>query len=319
MIHVLTLHHGLEWLPVWLKQAKKHAMLDYQVHLGVDYHDGDTDEAFEKIIKEHDEVETIMKNEAMEILENHRKVYKDENTWLALWDALLDRVVKSGTVKDDDVIIFCDSDTVFVGNWSGYVDVELFKVDFIIPHIKKFEWGYTPIHNFFVTTYKFWKEINGSWIPDLDWDNSYMEGGSKMRHIFEEDSGYTYTIMNLMNRFKYHDYFYLVFGQHPDKSLEGSDYSAIIYHHGLGTSAPIFWGDEQRAKEMNIDYDKILDMRKRLHKFMKDLVLEDPDMVACLLSWSRYSYDPQLAMGVGPRGESWEERSIVHKPKFVEE
>jgi hypothetical protein len=70
---------------------------------------------------------------------------------------------------------------------------------------------------------------------------------------------------------------------------------------------------------MNIDYDKILDMRKRLHKFMKDLVLEDPDMVACLLSWSRYSYDPQLAMGVGPRGESWEERSIVHKPKFVEE
>ena len=61
MIHLLTLHQGLEWLPVWLKQAKKHAMLDYKVHLGVDYPDSVTDETFENIIKEHDEIETIMK------------------------------------------------------------------------------------------------------------------------------------------------------------------------------------------------------------------------------------------------------------------
>jgi hypothetical protein len=157
----------------------------------------------------------------------------------------LARVV-CATARDDDVLIFCDSDAFPVRDITGYMRTALARWPLVAVQRLENAADMQPHPCFTVTTAGLWRRIGGDWRAGPTWINSNGQqvtdvGARLMRKLRRK--GIEWGKMLRSNRVNLHPLLYAV-------------YDGVVYHHGAG-SRPTIGGRAIRQRELeHLDRDE---------------------------------------------------------------
>jgi len=204
MIHIITVHFKSDkWIDLQLKQIDKYVS-DYKVWTHCDEFD----------ISPHRHKFHFCENSEVTV----KAEYKNH---LLKLNALTENVVWDDDTKDDDILIFMDSDAFPVNDVNDYVVEKLSKYPLLAVYRPENGGDVIPHPSFTCSTVAFWKEHN------LDW------GGIRGGELGTKDPGgklYQYLLKNNIEWYR----------MRRTKSLTKHEvfftiYDNLVYHHGAGS------------------------------------------------------------------------------------
>jgi hypothetical protein len=149
--------------------------------------------------------------------------------------------VACGEARDDDVLVFCDSDAFPLRDITEYMRAALGRFPLIA--VQRLENGgdMQPHPCFALTTAGFWQRIHGDWRAGPTWVNSYCQvvtdvGANLLRSL--RLAGVEWGKMLRSNRVNLHPLLYAV-------------YDGVVYHHGAG-SRPTIGGRAVRQRDLAV-------------------------------------------------------------------
>ncbi|HEX8012983.1 MAG TPA: hypothetical protein VF814_18955 [Casimicrobiaceae bacterium] len=144
------------------------------------------------------------------------------------------------TARDDDVLIFCDSDAFPIRDITDYIRSALAMWPLVAVQRLENAGDIQPHPCFGMTTAGFWRRIGGDWRSGPTWRNSFGEivtdvGAVLLRSLTLK--GIEWGKLHRSNRVNLHPLFFAVYG-------------GIVYHHGAG-SRPSVGGRAVRHGELS--------------------------------------------------------------------
>lgn len=212
MIHYITVHfRGDQWVDTQLKHIEKFTS-DYKVWC---------------FFSEH--MDTSPHKHKYHFLENHDNIKGVSGSYdhATKLDDLFKVVAEDENTKDDDVVIFIDSDAFPIGNINDYIESKLKGYDLAGVSRPENDDGHFCIHPCFAfSTVAFWKQNK------LTWHGLNMQ--APIHNFLDDTGGLLYQDISKKNIkcFKIFKSKKSSIDTHP---IFFSSYDNIIYHHGAGS------------------------------------------------------------------------------------
>tara|TARA_B100001093_G_C26838441_1_gene1019443 strand:- start:1117 stop:1875 length:759 start_codon:yes stop_codon:yes gene_type:complete len=233
MIHVLTIHFNSDiWIDLQLAKIKKH-IKECKVWSYADGFD----------ISEH--------KHKFHYLENSKTIkqkWVSANHWTKL-NKLTDCVLNDSNTKNDDILIWMDSDAFPVSDVSDYINKKLKKYSLVAVYRPEEAGDVIPHPSFTCSTVEFWKQHK------LTWDG--VPKKPRFRHEpGTHDSGgqlYFYMLDNNIEWYKMRRSRSLT--EHP---VFFTIYDNLVYHHGSGSRKNKRWKPSCRWEhetQMKLEYN----------------------------------------------------------------
>ena len=263
MIHILTIHvNSDQWIDLQLGQINKHTK-DYKVW---SYCDGFDVSSYKD--KFHF-CESWQRKDNQKMNEGN-KMSSDHSTKL---DDLTTFVCNDPDTKDDDIMIWMDSDAFPVNNVNNYVTKKLSKYPLLGVNRKENPNGDVIPHPSFVcSTAIFWRQHKWSWsgcqlVRKLSTRKRFNTGGT-------HDTGgklYLHLLINNIDWYRMHRTHSLT--AHP---VNFTIYDDLIYHHGSGSRrSSSRWDLTNAMKQRRGRGIKLKCRKKKLTKYMFNVISED--------------------------------------------
>lgn len=154
--------------------------------------------------------------------------------------------------KDDELIVFIDSDAFPIAPWVGFVRDALKKYDLVAVRRDENVGDIQPHPCFCVTTAGLWRAINGDWREGYKWKNSEGQyvtdvGGNLLRLL--DVNNKTWLPITRSNKINLHSLWFGIYGD-------------IVYHHGAGSRDML-----SRVDAREVEFD--LERKSRIYAFFR--------------------------------------------------
>lgn len=212
MIHYITVHFGGDqWVDTQLNHIERFTS-DYKVWCFFGQH-----------------MDTLPHKHKYHFLENHDNIEGISGSYdhATKLDDLFKVVAEDENTKDDDVVIFLDSDAFPIGNINDYIESKLKGYDLAGVSRPEDDYRYFSIHPCFTfCTVAFWKQNN------LTWHGVNMQ--APIKNFLDDTGGLLYQDISKKNIkcFKIFKSTKSSIDTHP---IFFSSYGDIVYHHGAGS------------------------------------------------------------------------------------
>jgi len=267
LIHILTVHaNSDQWINLQLEQISKHTK-DYKVWAYCNIQTGGLSLYKDKFhyCEPWQHIDPKLMNEGNSMSSSH-------STKL---DKLTGIVCNDPDTKDDDILIWMDSDAFPINNVNNYVTEKLSKYPLLGVNRKENPNGDVIPHPSFVcSTVVFWKKQQWSWggcqlVRKLTTRKRFNTGGT-------HDTGgklYLHLLINNIPWYRMHRTHSLT--EHP---VNFTIYDDLVYHHGSGSRRSSSRWDirnaallrRRRGRGIKLKYKK-----KKLTTHMFDVISED--------------------------------------------
>jgi hypothetical protein len=215
MIYVLTVHWRFDfWVDVQIRHLRRYLREPFRIHAFCDRTKSDHSAKFDYC--------------------SAQKGIVDHATKL---NALAALVCESA--RDDDVLVFCDSDAFPVRDVTRYLAEGLERWPLVAVQRRENAGDIQPHPCFAFTTAGFWRAIGGDWRSGPTWTNAYGQtvtdvGANLLRALTLKNVEWGRMLRS--NRVDLHP---LLFSLYDD----------VVYHHGAG-SRPTIGGRAVRQREL---------------------------------------------------------------------
>ena len=162
--------------------------------------------------------------------------------------------------RDDDVLVFCDSDAFPVRDITDYIRAGLSRWPLVAVQRLENAGDSQPHPCFCMTTAGFWRRIGGDWRTGPTWTNSYgqvvTDVGARLQQSLQQ-SGVEWGKMRRSNRLNLHPLYYAV-------------YDGVVYHHGAGSRKSIGGRIVKQGELSQLDPTEAVRRRAQLRQEIAD-------------------------------------------------
>ena len=261
MIHIITVHHKTpKFIDLQVSHFQKYTNQEHRIYLGK-FQVGDS---------------YVSKPYASISLEKFPQWKRHGERMNLIAKSAFES--EKANLKDDDLLVFVDSDAFPIDNWvdkvRGYLKnvpiVAVQRRENIEPLLKEEQKNY-PHPSFFVTTVGFWKNNNLSW--RLDPSRGASTIGVLLKEWLEKNN-HEWKPLLRTNDFNLHP---LYFGVYDD----------MVYHHGAGNRIVYdsidIWSRKELSKKYGVGIDlshpEIPQFNLKLSTLVYDQILQDKNFI----------------------------------------